>query len=170
MLYSFLCIGVHAAVSQDARDALKGGRGVVTASIALLLFAPNIIWNAQHDFPTVTHTQTNIGWKYPYIHPVRVLEFVIGQFAGFDPILLVVLLRTTWREIREPSDRNKVLLLSFSLPVLGLLVIQALLSRAHGNWSGTAYPPHRSWSLPSCSNSIARNCSRYPWRCILPSP
>jgi hypothetical protein len=30
--------------------------------------------------------------------------------------------------------------LCFSLPVLALLVIQALLSRAHGNWSATAYP------------------------------
>ena len=140
MLYAFLCIGVHAAVSKDARDALKGGRGVVAAALALLLFAPNVIWNAQHDFPTVKHTQSNIGWQYPYIHPLRLLEYVGVQFAVFGPILLVVLLRTAWREIRHPSDRNKLLLLSFSLPVLGLLVIQALLSRAHGNWSATAYP------------------------------
>ena len=140
MLYAFLCIGVHAAVSKDARDALKGGRGVVAAALALLLFAPNVIWNAQHDFPTVKHTESNIGWQYPYIHPLRLLEYVGVQFAVFGPILLVVLLRTAWREIRHPSDRNKLLLLSFSLPVLGLLVIQALLSRAHGNWSATAYP------------------------------
>jgi hypothetical protein len=51
-----------------------------------------------------------------------------------------VLLRTAWREIRQPSDQGKVLLLSFSLPVLALLAVQALLSRAHGNWSATAYP------------------------------
>src|SRR5262245_1190150 len=140
MLYAFLCIGVHAAVSKEARDALRGGRGVLAAAIALMLFAPNIVWNAQHDFPTVKHTESNIGWQYPYIHPLRLLEYVTVQFAVFGPILLVVLLRTAWREIRHPSDRNKVLLLSFSLPVLGLLVIQALLSRAHGNWSATAYP------------------------------
>lgn len=140
MLYVVLCIGCHAAVSKDARDALRGGRGVAAAAIALLLFAPNVIWNAQHGFPTVKHTEANIGWQYPYIHPLRLLEYVSVQFAVFGPILLVVLLRTAWREIREPSDRSKVLLLSFSLPVLGLLVVQALLSRAHGNWSATAYP------------------------------
>jgi 4-amino-4-deoxy-L-arabinose transferase-like glycosyltransferase len=140
MLYAFLCIGVHAAVSKEARDALRGGRGILAAALALLLFAPNLIWNAEHGFPTVRHTQANIGWQYPYIHPLQLAEYAIVQFAVFGPILLVVLLRAAWREIGRPSDRNKVLLLSFSLPVLGLLVVQALLSRAHGNWSATAYP------------------------------
>lgn len=57
MLYVFLCISVHAAVSKEARDALRGGRGILAAAIALLLFAPNIIWNAQHGYPTVRHTE-----------------------------------------------------------------------------------------------------------------
>ena len=140
MLYVFLCIGVHAAVSKEARDALRGGRGILAAAIALGLFAPNVVWNAEHGFPTVRHTETNIGWQYPYIHPLRLVEYVIVQFAVFGPILMTVLLRTIWRELPKPSDPRKVLLLSFSLPVLGLLVFQALLSRAHGNWSATAYP------------------------------
>jgi len=104
------------------------------------LFSPNIIWNAQHGFPTVTHTGTNIGWKYPYFHPGRVLEYIGIQFVVFGPILFAVLLRTAWRESRDPSDSGKVLLLSFSMPVLALLLIQSLLSKAHGNWSATAYP------------------------------
>lgn len=140
MLYAFLCVGCHAIVSQEARNALKNGRGIVAAVLALALFAPNIVWNAEHGFPTVRHTETNIGWKSPYLHPLRVVEYVGVQFAVFGPILLAVLLRAAGREIRRPSDQGKVLLLSFSLPVLGLLVFQALLSRAHGNWSATAYP------------------------------
>ena len=140
MVYAFLCIACHAIVSHEARNALKGGRGIVVALIALALFAPNVVWNAEHGFPTVKHTEANIGWQYPYVHPQRLIEYVGVQFGVFGPILLVVLLRTAWREIRQPSDRGKVLLLSFSLPVLGLLVVQALLSRAHGNWSATAYP------------------------------
>lgn len=140
MVYAFLCIGIHAAVSQEARNALKGGRGIVAAAIALVLFAPNVIWNAENGFPTVRHTETNIGWRYPYIHPLRLLDYIAVQFGVFGPILAVVLLRTAWREIRRPSDPNKVLLLSFSLPILALLAVQAILSRAHGNWTATAYP------------------------------
>jgi 4-amino-4-deoxy-L-arabinose transferase-like glycosyltransferase len=140
MVYAFLCIACHAAVSSEARNALKSGRGIVAVLIALALFSPNVIWNAQNDFPTVKHTGTNIGWKYPFIHPKQLIEYIVVQSGVFGPILFVVLIRAAWREIRRPSDQGKVLLLSFSLPVLLLLGVQALLSRAHGNWTATAYP------------------------------
>jgi 4-amino-4-deoxy-L-arabinose transferase-like glycosyltransferase len=140
MIYAVLCIGCHAAVSQEARTALKGGRGLAAAAIAVVLFAPNAVWNAENGFPTVRHTEANIGWQYPYVHPLRLLDYIAVQFGVFGPILAVVLLRTAWREIRRPSDPNKVLLLSFSLPILALLAVQAILSRAHGNWTATAYP------------------------------
>jgi 4-amino-4-deoxy-L-arabinose transferase-like glycosyltransferase len=99
-----------------------------------------VIWNVQHGFPTVRHTGTNIGWKYPYFNPGRALEYLGIQLGVFGPILLAVLLRTAWRESRGPSASGKVLLLSFSMPVLALLLLQSLLSKAHGNWSATAYP------------------------------
>ena len=140
MIYAALCAACHAVVSRDARDALKGGRGIVAAVIALALFSPNIVWNAQHDYPTLKHTGANIGWQPPYIHPLQMAEYVGVQLGVFGPILLVVLLRAAWRELREPRDQNKILLLAFSLPVLTLMLVQALLSRAHGNWSATAYP------------------------------
>jgi 4-amino-4-deoxy-L-arabinose transferase-like glycosyltransferase len=140
MIYAFLCISCHAAVSREAREALKGGRAIVAVLVALALFAPNVVWNAEHGFPTVRHTEANIGWQYPYVHPLRLIEYIGVQFGVFGPILLVVLARAAWREIRAPSDPRKILLLSFSLPVLALLAVQALLSRAHGNWSATAYP------------------------------
>jgi 4-amino-4-deoxy-L-arabinose transferase-like glycosyltransferase len=140
MIYVVLCIACHALVSRDARDALRGGRGLAAALIAAALFAPNIMWNAAHGFPTVRHTEANIAWQYPYIHPLRLADYIAVQLGVFGPILLLVLLRTAWREIRKPSDPRKALLLSFSVPVLALLLVQAILSRAHGNWAATAYP------------------------------
>ena len=166
----FLCIGVHAAVSKDARDALKGGRGIVAAAIALALFAPNVIWNAQHGFPTVKHTEANIGWQYPYIHPLRLLEYVGVQFAVFGPILLVVLLRTAWREIRRPSD-----------PEQGAAALLLAAGAGASRHPGAAVPRarqlvgdrlssrDRSSSRQSCSSSTARPCSRFRSLCISPS-
>jgi 4-amino-4-deoxy-L-arabinose transferase-like glycosyltransferase len=140
MLYAVLCVACHALISREAREALKGGRGLIAALAALALLAPNIVWNAEHGFPTVRHTGANIGWQYPYVHPLQLLDYVLVQFGVFGPILLVVLLRTAWREISAPGDPRKALLLCFSLPVLAILTVQAILSRAHGNWSATAYP------------------------------
>ena len=140
MIYAVICVACHAIVSREARQALKGGRAIVALLIAAALFAPNVMWNAEHGFPTVRHTEANIGWQYPYVHPRRLLEYIVVQFGVFGPILFIVLLRTAWREIRHPSDPRKTLLLSFSLPVLAILTVQAILSRAHGNWTATAYP------------------------------
>ncbi|MGH6736752.1 MAG: ArnT family glycosyltransferase [Methyloceanibacter sp.] len=140
MIYALLCIACHAAVSHDARDTLKHRRGLAAALVALALFSPNIAWNALHDFPTAKHTGANIGWQSPYLHPLSAVEYLIVQFGIFGPILFVVLARGACREIRAPRDPSKILLLAFSLPVFTLLLVQALLSRAHGNWSATAYP------------------------------
>ncbi|HZP08692.1 ArnT family glycosyltransferase [Methyloceanibacter sp.] len=140
MLYAFLCVACHALISREAREALKGGRGLIAVFVALALLAPNIVWNAEHGFPTVRHTGANIGWQYPYIHPLQLLDYVLVQFGVFGPILVVVLIRTAWREITAPGDERKALLLCFSLPVLAILTVQAVLSRTHGNWSATAYP------------------------------
>jgi 4-amino-4-deoxy-L-arabinose transferase-like glycosyltransferase len=140
MIYAVLCVALHALVSREAREALKGGRAVVAGLSALALFFPDVIWNAQNGFPTLKHTGTNIGWVYPYFHPGRVVEYIAVQFVVFGPILFIVLLRTAWRESRAASHSGQVLLLSFSMPVLALLLIQSLLSKAHGNWSATAYP------------------------------
>lgn len=140
MIYTVLCIACHAIVSRDAREALKGGRAIVAALIAIALFTPNIVWNAEHGWPTAKHTGANMGWQPPYIHPLELLEFIGAQFAIFGPILFAVLIRATLRYAGRPDDANKSLLLSFSLPILAILFVQALLSRAHGNWAATAYP------------------------------
>jgi len=140
MIYAVLCIVCHAAVSREARAALKGGRGFAAAAVALLVFSPNIIWNVQNGFAMAKHTGANIDWQAPYVHPVNLFEFIAVQFGLFGPILLIVLLRGAGREIKTPRDPAKTTLLAFSLPVLALLLLQALLSRAHGNWSATAYP------------------------------
>lgn len=82
MLYAVLCVACHALISREAREALKGGRGLIAALAALALLAPNIVWNAEHGFPTVRHTEANIGWQYPYVHPLQLLDYVLVQFGS----------------------------------------------------------------------------------------
>jgi len=140
MIYAVLCIACHAIVSREAREALKGGRALAAGLIAIALFSPNILWNAEHGWPTAKHTGDNMGWRPPYVHPLALLEFIGAQFALFGPILFAVLIRAAIRHVGQPDDSGKTLLLCFSLPILVTLIVQALLSRAHGNWAATAYP------------------------------
>jgi 4-amino-4-deoxy-L-arabinose transferase-like glycosyltransferase len=136
--YFVLCVAVDAWRDPRARDALRGGRGLVALGIALLFIAPNLLWNANHGFATFSHTAENAGWK-DILNLGSGLEFVGSQFAVFGPILFAVLVVVAWRAIRRGCEQPECRLLAFSVPVI-LLVVQALLSRALANWAAAAYP------------------------------
>jgi hypothetical protein len=123
-----------------ARDALRGGRAVVVLTVALAFLAPNLLWNAQHHFATFSHTAENAGWEGFPFHFEDGLEFIGSQFAVFGPILLAVLFVVAWRSARRGCEQPDCRLLAFSVPVILLLIVQALLSRAFANWAAAAYP------------------------------
>jgi 4-amino-4-deoxy-L-arabinose transferase-like glycosyltransferase len=128
-----LCVAVDAWRDPRARDALRGGRGLVALAIALAFIAPNLLWNANHSFATFSHTAENAGWK-DILNLGSGLEFIGSQFAVFGPILFAVLIVVAWRAWRRGCEQPDCRLLAFSIPVILLLVVQALLSRALANW------------------------------------
>ena len=135
-IYFVLCVAIDAWSDARAREALRGGRGVVALAIASAFVAPNLLWNASHGFATFSHTAHNAGWKGFPFHLGDSLEFIGSQFAVFGPILIVV----AWRAMRRGCEQRECRLLAFSVPVILLLILQALLSRALANWAAAAYP------------------------------
>jgi 4-amino-4-deoxy-L-arabinose transferase-like glycosyltransferase len=116
------------------------------AAIALgaAILAPNIVWNAQNRFATFSHTADNANWHGSPFHPDNALDFLIGQLGVFGPVLFAVFLFLCVDWLRDPKRRARAgdaerLLLAFSVPVLVLMTVQALLSRAHANWAAFAY-------------------------------
>lgn len=102
--------------------------------------APNVIWNLTHDLATASHTLDNIGWvreagPQTRLHPSKLAEFALNQFAVFGPLLFIAYLGALVR-VRSPEQRA---LLLFSLPVLVIVFGQALLERAYANWAVSAY-------------------------------
>ena len=137
--YFLLCVAVDAWRDPRACDALRGGRGLVALTIALAFIAPNVLWNANHSFATFSHTAENAGWK-DILNLGSGLEFLGSQFAVFGPILFAVLIVVAWRAWRRGCEQPECRLLAFSIPVILLLIVQALLSRALANWAAAAYP------------------------------
>ena len=89
MIYVVLCVACHAIFSREAREALKGGRGIVAAADrACPVRAERRSGTPSMAFPPYRHTEANIGWQYPYVHPLRLLEYVVVQFGVFGPILI----------------------------------------------------------------------------------
>lgn len=139
-VYALIAIGLHLALSKEARAAWSL-RTVAVAVLALAaVMAPNVIWNAHHGFATVGHTAANANLGGKLFNPGEMLSFLGGQFGVFGPVPFGVLIGggavLAWRRRLQPQD---LLLLCFALPPLAVVTVGALLSRANDNWAASAY-------------------------------
>ncbi len=139
-IYFLVSIAIDVATDRRAREALGGWRGAAILGVALLLVAPNLLWNASHGFATFSHTAANANWDEFPIHVTSAAEFLGSQFVVFGPILFAALLLIGFRAFKNGETQPQLRLLAFSLPVLLLLTVQALFSRALANWAAVAYP------------------------------
>ena len=121
----------------STRRALFGKRGLVVALISIAIFLPNIIWNLNHDFATVSHTAENANLSGPLINPGELLSFWIDQLGVFGPLSFPLLIITLFN-FRKLTRFAKWLCV-FALLPLFVISAEALLSRANANWAVTAY-------------------------------
>jgi hypothetical protein len=131
---------LYLVVSDKHRAVLRTRWPWLALALGLAIFAPNVLWNAAHDWLSVRHTGDNANLQGGLFHPLKLAEFVGSQFGVFGPLLFGVLLfvlvaRAGWL-LRD--DRMRFLA-AFAVPQLALIAVVALLSRAHANWAATAY-------------------------------
>lgn len=114
----------------------------LTAIIALAIFAPNLIWNSQNDFQTLSHTAANANWGEDIFKPRNLLKFLAGQFVvfGIIPFAALAIAFVQFKSFRGKDKTAALLLLLLALMPLIIVGTQALISRAHANWAATAYP------------------------------
>src|SRR3546814_12263630 len=73
--------------------------------------------------------------------PGRMLDYIGIAFGVVGPILFAVLIAALPFWLRLPGDAHddaRVALGAFCYPIIVLLVVQALLSRANANWTAAA--------------------------------
>ena len=147
MLYFILCAAVAAWWSKPARAVIVDGRGALALVVALALLAPNVAWNAQHNFETVSHTAANARLTSNVFNPGELAEFLVSQISIVGPLLLGALVFLLWRAAsrqRGLSDEDRFLL-AFVTPPLVIIMGLALISRANANWAVAAYPAALVW-------------------------
>lgn len=139
MIYFLLCGVVYGATSSDARRLLFSRQVALALVLGALIAAPNVAWNVQHGWATFSHTAENAKWSGPLFHPDKMLEFFGAQFGVFGPILFAGLL--WWLAVHRPwrGGERERLLFAFAVPVLAVVIVQSLLSRAHANWAAVTY-------------------------------
>ncbi|MDP3737563.1 MAG: glycosyltransferase family 39 protein [Hyphomonadaceae bacterium] len=142
-LYLFVGPVLAALIDRDMRKALLSPAGIALIVTSLLVLSPNLIWNANNGFATVSHTADNANLGEAGFNPLHVVGFVEDQMAVFGPITLLVLLAgfafIAGRKDAETRTRE-FWLLCFIVPPMVVIMGQEILSRAHANWAATAYP------------------------------
>lgn len=108
---------------------------VLVASCAAVLM-PNLVWNLQNQFATLSATGDNIGWvkgQGTVGGLSEAAEFVASQFIVFGPLTFVAMLVGLWRGRRD--------LALFALLPLVVVTVQAGLNKAYANWAVAAWVP-----------------------------
>ncbi len=139
MAYMLLCAALWAAIAPAAAKRVGVGKAAVFLVIAAALLTPNLAWNAVNGFPTLRHTAANANLGGALLHPDRLGAFLAGQALLLGPVLFAALVLRLARIGRAASEAQRFLL-AFGLPVLAVMLVQALLSRAHANWAAVSFP------------------------------
>ncbi|MBB5517920.1 ArnT family glycosyltransferase [Amphiplicatus metriothermophilus] len=145
MIYFPLGAALAVLVSTQARKGLAMRDAAIAALVAGAIVAPNLAWNAAHEFHTLSHTAANANWGGSMFHPAKLFEFLGAQAGVFGPIPILLLI---WGLARLPrrlaaageARGRDLALLALAAPPLAIVSMQAFVSRAHANWAAAAYP------------------------------
>lgn len=121
----WLCVGWRIRL----RDA------AVAALVCLVIIAPNLWWNAAHDFMTARHTADNANWHGVQLKIGSALEFFFSQAGVVGPFVFVGMIIATFRAKTAEARA----LVALSVPIVLLITAQGLMSRALANWAVGAY-------------------------------
>lgn len=144
MIYFIVGMALALIMDRPLRQALFNLKGLIVLLIGAAIFAPHMAWNAANSFKTVSHTADNANWGGDLLNFENALKFLTDQMGVFGPITFLALLGGLIGFSQGPSawwrqDRERFLL-AFILPPLTVILIQAVISRAHANWAAAAYP------------------------------
>jgi 4-amino-4-deoxy-L-arabinose transferase-like glycosyltransferase len=125
---------------RELRRRLTEPGPYVAVAIALVLFAPVIVWNARHDWISFTF-QLRHGLGFVGGSVIRrELELIAGQAGLVTPILFVMLVVAVARHIRERPTRTISLAVT-ALIVFAFFMYSATKRRVEANWPALFYVP-----------------------------
>lgn len=133
MIYFPVAAAVAAATLPAAR--IRWRDAAVAAAVAAALIAPNLAWNAAHQFSTLHHTAANADWHGLRLDLAGLGGFLAAQFAVAGPLLFAAFVAGLAR--LRPAGRAWAA--AFSLPVLAIVSAQAALSGANANWAAAGH-------------------------------
>lgn len=138
-----LALGVliHLLASPRARPWLRQKEPYLAVLIALLVFSPNLLWNAAHGWTAFDHV-LGLGTGGGGRSGFWLADFLGTQLLLLGPGLALLLAWGLVRglRLRGPEREPLAFLLWTSLPTLGLFAVMSCWTKVLGNWPWPGYP------------------------------
>jgi hypothetical protein len=138
MIYFLLGAVTASFIDPAARALWRRPRFWFALAIALSLVAPNLIWNATHNFATFRHTWGNIIGDGLHLNPLGALAFLGAQFGVYGPVAFAAFLLVLAAPSRFQLQRADWIMIAFALTPLALVSVAALFTSAEANWAAPA--------------------------------
>lgn len=143
MIYFAIGVALTMLIDAPTRRVMLSGRGLLALGTASAIFAPHMIWNANNGFQTVKHTADNANLGAELFNFENAIDFIANQMSVFGPVGFLALLIGMFvlrGQAGATQYQKERWLLCFIVPVLVIIFVQSIVSRAHANWAATAYP------------------------------
>ena len=140
-LLQWLCWAVFFMLWKPARIQLRKPGLYLALAINAVCTLPVLIWNAQHDWITVTHVATDAqagqGWELDWHAP---LEFLGGAFGLLHPIFFIA---TVWSCVALWKRREALSRFFFAMgaPLFLVYAFYTLHSSGELNWIAASVIP-----------------------------
>lgn len=112
---------------------------VLAIGFAMLCLAPNLLWNADHGWPTLAHTaQITLDGHRSRAVWQDAAAFLLAQAVGMGVLTTVLALRRPppfTATFSAPHPQARAFAWAMSLPLLGIGLLQALHAGAQPNWT-----------------------------------
>ena len=135
IIYFIICLFILILLDKRFRkiflDNLFGFS--LTFLSVFIIIIPNIIWNFNNDWITLQHTSDNANFANIEIDFIRGLEFLLIQVLMLGPFIVLggFFGFNKWNYIQK-------IFLIFSIPVILIVLVEAVIVRANANWAAPA--------------------------------
>ncbi|HLH91824.1 MAG TPA: glycosyltransferase family 39 protein [Xanthobacteraceae bacterium] len=139
MIYFLPGVALAALFSKRARRMLVRSDVWLALLVAVVVLAPNIIWNASNGFATVEHTGDLVLGEPTHLSIMRTLQFLAGQFGVFGPIEFTLMIYALVRLGSPATAEQDRILVAFFIPALAVVAGFAFVAKANDNWAAVSF-------------------------------
>jgi undecaprenyl-diphosphatase len=132
-------------LDRDSRRWLRSPWPWIATIISLLFTIPVLVWNARHGWVSARHIVKDAGpGGKAGFNPLNLAEFVAGQIGALGPTMAVIVIGAilfALRRRRDESEHGRAMryLLIMSLPLLAVIAIISIFTKAQVNWPAPSY-------------------------------